>query len=71
MHGSVQFRAAPAEQGTEVTLRLTLDEGAAGPGEVLPRWVAGTTLRRFKSLVETGEIPTLNRNPSARASAAS
>ncbi len=71
--GSVQFRPAPGDQGTEVALRLRLDP----PGGNLGRWVferlgfvpdaaAGTALRRFKSLVETGEIPTLERNPSAR-----
>jgi hypothetical protein len=35
---------------------------------VVPKMAVGNALRRFKSLVETGEIPTLDRNPSARGS---
>jgi hypothetical protein len=36
---------------------------------VVPRTIATQALRRFKSLVETGEIPTLEHNPSARTDA--
>lgn len=71
--GAVHFRSAPGDRGTEVTLRVRFDPpgGVLGdaavtlldPGLSL---LAGTALRRFKSLVETGEIPTLERNPSAR-----
>lgn len=71
--GSIHFHPAPGDQGTEVTLRFRFDP----PGGVLgdaaveflnigPRLLVDTALRRFKSLVETGEIPTLERNPSAR-----
>ena len=73
--GSVRFRPAAGDRGTEVTLRLHFDPpGGALVGATLnrlgivPDALAGTALRRFKSLVETGEIPTLERNPSARGS---
>lgn len=71
--GSVQFRPAPADRGTEVTLRLRFDPpgGAVGAAVterlgVVPGTLAERALDRFKSLAETGEIPTLARNPSAR-----
>ncbi|RYE86983.1 MAG: DUF2892 domain-containing protein [Myxococcales bacterium] len=71
--GWVRFRAAPGDRGTEVTLSLGFEPpgGVVGnalvkllgaPAEVLVR----AALRRFKSLVETGEIPTLEHNPAAR-----
>ncbi len=55
--GSFDVRPAPGDRGTEVTLSLT------GP---VSRPVVGTVLRRFKSLVEAGEAPTLEANPSGR-----
>jgi uncharacterized membrane protein len=36
---------------------------------VVPGTLTSKALRRFKSLAETGEIPTTERNPSARADA--
>lgn len=71
--GELRFAPAPQERGTEVRFRLRFDP----PGGVLgraavkalgstPSLIAGHALRRFKSLAETGEIPTLERNPSAR-----
>jgi hypothetical protein len=36
--------------------------------DLVPNAAAGKALRRFKSLVETGEMPTLEGNPSARGS---
>ena len=36
--------------------------------ESVPRGIAGKALRRFKSLVETGEMPSLEHNPSGRGS---
>lgn len=73
--GSVEFRPAPAGRGTEVTLRLDLDSPGGPLGDaalrvfgVVPDAVAGQLLDRFKSLAETGEIQTLERNPSGRGS---
>ncbi len=71
--GSVRFRSAPGARGTVVTLRLeftppggALGKTAAETFKSVPETVVGKALRRFKSLAETGEIPTLERNPSAR-----
>ena len=73
--GSVRFRPAPADRGTEVTLALRFDPpgGALGRGalELLRASsaldaMANKALYRFKSLAETGEIPTLEGNPSGR-----
>lgn len=73
--GSVRFRSAPTDRGTEVTLCLHLDApgGALGNATVrrtglVPETLASKALYRFKSLAETGEIPTLEANPSARGS---
>jgi uncharacterized membrane protein len=73
--GSVTFRPAPSGLGTEVGLSFRLESTAGTVGAAmsplsnrLSRLVLGKALRRFKSLVETGEIPTLERNPAARPS---
>ena len=73
--GSVEFRPAPGDRGTEVALRLRVEPTRGELGAMMlrrlgfvPGVAAGTALDRFKSLVETGEIPTLERNPSARGS---
>jgi uncharacterized membrane protein len=73
--GWVRFQSAPAGRGTVLTLRVRFDApGGALGGGVLK--LLGTTpldlvadgaLRRFKNLVETGEIPTTVRQPAARA----
>ncbi|WP_436908466.1 SRPBCC family protein [Halosimplex marinum] len=70
--GSVRFRSR-GEAETEVTLHVRFDPPGGRVGSALaeradlvPDAAAGTALRRFKSLVETGEMPTLERNPSAR-----
>ena len=71
--GWVTLRPAPAERGTVVTLRLefnppggVLGNAAAKQFEAVPKTLVGKALRRFKSLAETGEVPTLSSNPSAR-----
>lgn len=72
--GSVRFHPAPGDRGTEVTLHLHFDPpgGALGDGIAkvfggLPKVAAAKALRRFKSLAETGEIPTTRPQPAARA----
>ncbi|MEW6296759.1 MAG: SRPBCC family protein [Thermodesulfobacteriota bacterium] len=74
--GAVHFRPAPGDRGTEVTLRFRFDPpgGALGDAAVkllgpAPGMLAGRALRCFKSLAETGEVPTTEHNPSARAGA--
>ncbi|XYJ09808.1 SRPBCC family protein [Telluria sp. B2] len=73
--GWVRFQPAPAGRGTVATLRFRFDPPAGALGEGLLKllgttpldMVADTALRRFKNLVETGEIPTTERQPAARA----
>jgi uncharacterized membrane protein len=71
--GNVTFTPGPESKGTEATLWVQFEPplGAVGEGlaktlQNFPRAIAGQALRRFKSLAETGEIPTLDHNPSAR-----
>jgi uncharacterized membrane protein len=72
--GSVEFRDAPRDFGTEITLRVRVDPpgGAFGAAAARrfsepPKLVLAKALRRFKSLVETGEIASTDHNPRARA----
>jgi uncharacterized membrane protein len=77
MHeGSVRFRKAPSNLGTEVTLSMSFgaEHGALRTLtskwlRTIPRTLEESILRRWKSLCEAGEIPTLERNPAARAAA--
>ena len=73
--GSAEFRDAPRGLGTEVALRVRFDPPGGPLGDaavrllpVVPEVVVAKALRRFKSLVETGEIPSTDHNPSARES---
>jgi hypothetical protein len=50
------------------TTSLTLELEEALPG-MATHVLAGKALRRLKALVETGEVPTTERNPSYRADA--
>lgn len=73
--GLIRFQPGPADRGTVATLRVRFDQpGGALAGEVLDLFgntplnlLVEGVLRRFKSLVETGEIPTTARQPAARA----
>ena len=49
--------------GRTVTLHLELTEALP---DMATQALAGKVLRRLKALCETGEIPTTDRNPSAR-----
>jgi uncharacterized membrane protein len=64
--GTVRFEAAPGDEGTEVRVQLEY----AVPGGKFAAWIAkltgeepeqqvGDTLRRFKALMEAGEIPSV------------
>jgi uncharacterized membrane protein len=73
--GWLRFQPAPGDRGTVVTLHIRFDPPGGALGEGLLK-LLGTTpleivadgaLRRFKNLVETGEIPTTVRQPAARA----
>jgi len=63
--GSVRFASAGAERGTEVHVRLQYEPPGGKVGAVVA-WMLGQDpnhtiqedLRRFKQLLETGEVPT-------------
>lgn len=73
----MRFRPAPQGQGTEATLEyhISTDPGLVGKSvriaaslfDGLERGIIRKILHNLKSLAETGEIPTLERNPSGRA----
>lgn len=71
--GSVQFTPAAGDRGTVVTLSLDFEPPGGRVGasvveqlDIVPETLAGHALSRFKSLVESGEIPSLAGNPSGR-----
>ena len=69
---SLYFHPAPGDRGTEVRLRFRFDLPGIPKRKrlgIVPRLLADRILRNFKSLAETGEVPTLKRNPAARPSA--
>lgn len=73
--GSVQFRRAPGNRGTEVTVAIQYDVPAGNVGKSFARLFgkdASQTifedLRHFKQLLEAGEIPTTVGQPHGRRS---
>lgn len=63
--GTVRFEPAPGDEGTEVTVNLEYDPPAGKLGALLAKLTGdeagqqvAETLRRFKALMEAGEIPT-------------
>ncbi len=63
--GSIRFEAAPGGEGTEVTVALEYEAPGGKVGALLakltgeePGQQVAETLRRFKALMEAGEIPT-------------
>ena len=71
--GSVHFKAAPGSRGCEVRVRLQYDPPAGKVGATIA-WMLGhdparaihEDLRRFKQLMETGEVPTTKGQPRGR-----
>ncbi|APX96747.1 SRPBCC family protein [Natronorubrum daqingense] len=70
---TVRFRSAPDDRGTEVSLEVRYDPPGGQLGNavmqrlgVVPESLVGTSLRRFKTLAETGDLPSLETNPSGR-----
>ncbi|MCJ2138440.1 SRPBCC family protein [Methylobacterium sp. E-066] len=71
---SVRFRPAAGNRGTVVVLRASLDPPGGMLGRVatrmlndtVPGALASKSLHFFKALVQTGEIPTIERQPAAR-----
>jgi uncharacterized membrane protein len=71
--GTIRFHSAPRDWGTEVTFRLRFQIPGGTLGAVTmkllplaPGLLVSKALRRFKSLIETAEIPTTERQPAAR-----
>ncbi len=65
MEGSVRFAASPANRGTELTSVTRFDHPASDLAQTFakllgkdPSFLMQQDLRRFKALIETGEIPT-------------
>lgn len=73
--GSVRFRRAPGGRGTEVRVRLQYEPPAGKLGATIA-WLLGhepaqtiqEDLRKFKQLMETGEVPTIEGQPRGRQS---
>src|SRR5205085_1734457 len=72
--GSVHFEAAPGDRGTVVRVRLKYDPPTGRAGAALARLFQAAPeqqiredLRRFKQLMEAGEIPTVVGQTSCRA----
>jgi uncharacterized membrane protein len=65
VEGTVEFRPALANRGTLITARIQYRPPAGAMGHALarlfgkdPNFLMRQDMRRFKALVETGEIPT-------------
>ena len=74
--GSVLFVDAPGGRGTEVHVAMEYRPRVLGAGRALARLLAGPTqqevkedLRRFKQLMEAGEVPTTWGQPTGERSA--
>ena len=73
--GSVRFTSAGADRGTEVHVRLQYDPPGGKVGAAVA-WMLGQDpshtiqedLRRFKQLMETGEVPTTAGQPRGKQS---
>lgn len=71
--GEIRFRPATGGRGTVVEVQLDYDPPAGNAGAAVaklfgeePEQQVQDDLRRFKQLVETGEIPTTEGQPAAR-----
>jgi uncharacterized membrane protein len=68
--GTVRFDPAPGEEGTEVTVTLEYNPPGGRLGAAVAKLTrdsaaaqVGDALRRFKALMEAGEIPTIEGQP--------
>jgi uncharacterized membrane protein len=71
--GSVHFRPAPGDRGTEVTVTLKYDPPAGKVGAAIARLFGQSAdtevkedLRRFKQIMEAGEAPTIDGQPQGK-----
>jgi len=77
LEGSVEFRVATGNRGTMVTAGFVYSPPGGKIGSALakimgkdPKFILRQDLRRFKALIETGEIPTTAGQPHGRRSLA-
>ena len=75
--GTVHFTAVPGDRGTEVKVTLNYNAPGGTAGMLLaklfgtePGQLVEQNLKRLKQLVETGEVPTVEGQPSGRAEGA-
>jgi uncharacterized membrane protein len=61
--GSVRFKDAPADRGTEVKVELSYDAPGGAAGATIAKWFGEEPsqqltddMRRFKQVMETGEV---------------
>jgi uncharacterized membrane protein len=76
--GSVRFDRAPGGRGSVVTVKMRYRPPAGALGAIAaklfgenPEWQVKDNLRRFKQLMEIGEVITTEGQPAGRASSAS
>ncbi|WP_424811844.1 SRPBCC family protein [Roseococcus sp. YIM B11640] len=71
--GTLRFRPAPGDRGTELHLNVRFDPPGGVVGEALsklfhivPEEIVGKALYRFRALALSGEIPATEPQPAAR-----
>lgn len=74
--GSVEFKQAPGNRGTIVSVRMYYEPPAGPLGKAVamlvgkdPNFTVREDMRRFKALLEAGEIPTIEGQPHGSRSA--
>jgi len=71
--GTLVFRPAPGDRGTELHLDVRFDPPGGAIGQavskmfhIVPKEIVGKALYKFRALAITGEIPTTDPQPAAR-----
>lgn len=71
--GMIEFKTGPGERSTEIHAHIVYFPPAGKVGQAIGRFLSGLTeqvvkedLRRFKQFMETGEVPTIEGQPSGR-----
>ncbi len=71
--GMIEFRSGPERNSTQIHAQIVYFPPAGKVGQTIGRFLGGLTqqvikedLRRFKQLMETGEVPTIEGQPSGR-----
>jgi len=71
--GAVRFQPAPGDRGTEIRVTLEYNPPFGKPGALIaklfgeePQVQIDEDLRRFKQLIEAGEFPTIEGQPTGK-----